>query len=389
MVLAVAIGITIGVAGSAQAENCAGQRIQTTDGCVGPARVTSTLNRIVSQNLQDTKLQAVIARVDIRGRNLLRSGFGQSQVDVPARPNMNFRIGSMTIPLLTTLVYKLRQQGLLKLSDPVSNWLPNLPGAAQVTVRNLMNNTSGYYDWIQNNPPFQDQVLADPFRVWTGGELLDAALARGSACDPGTCFSYAHTNFLILSRVVRSVVPGTTLVAQLQRQVLRPLGIRLAFSRLAPIPAPTLSSFSDGRGFFEETTGWSPSWGLGNGMLATGSIDNVGRLARGILSGRSLGPWARGDIVRQYAPGIGPNPDRVYFAQGLIMANGWRRQNPFFNGYMGNVAWFPARGIGISLVGTSGPETTAPDGVNVTDAILSDIAAYLTPGNSPALPGAG
>ena len=368
------------------AASCNSRSISTADGCRQPAAVSRELTRIVTSIKRENRLQAVIARVDISGQRLLRRGFGESQTGVPATPNMNFRIGSMTIPVLTSTIYQLREEGLLKLSDPISNWLPGIPRASQVTVRMLMNNTSGYLDWVQGNVPFQEAIDADPFRMWTERELLETALNRGFACEPGACFSYAHTNFLLLARVLRQADPGPTVVRQLRQRFLRPLGMDMAFSRLAPIPPPTLGAYTVDRDVFEQSTGWSPSWGLGNGMLATTSIDNVSKLARGILSGRQLSPWARKDLVRQYAPGIGPNPDRAYFAQGLIMANGWRRQNPFFNGYMGNVAWFPKRRIAIALIGTTGLETPTADRGNVTDEILDDIAAYLTPSNPPALP---
>jgi hypothetical protein len=122
-------------------------------------------------------------------------------------------------------------------------------------------------------------------------------------------------------------------------------------------------------------------------MLATTSIDNVTRLAKGTLSGRTLSAGSRRDLVKRYGPNLGPAGDSLYFAQGLIMANGWRRQNPYFNGYMGNVAWFPERRIAVSLVGTRGLGVPVIDGdKNFTDDILEAIAAYLAPANSPTPP---
>jgi len=383
--LAALMALVIALPAPAAQAPCGGRQINTVKGCQHPVQVKRQLEQIVKSRKTDNRLQAVIARVDIGGRTLLRRAFGQSQAGVPATPAMNFRIGSMTIPMLTTVVYQLREQGKLRLTDPVSRWLPDLPHASKVTVRNLMNNTSGYYDWIQGNDQFVDKVFANPFRIWSEKQLLDTALGRGTACEPGACFNYAHTNFLILARIVRKILPGETLVAHLQQRVLRPLKIKASFSRLAPIPTPALGAYLSDRGFFEQTTGWSPSWGLGNGMLATTSIDNVARIASGVLAGRTLGTWARKDLVRRYAPGLGPD-GRFYFAQGLIYADGWLRQNPFFNGYMGNVAWFPGKRIAVSLVGTRGAHTTSPSGVNVTDEILVDIAGYLTPSNSPAPP---
>ena len=369
---------------SASETNCPRALISTADGCLSQDAVSGALDQIIRGVRSESHLKAVIARVDVAGQPVLRRAYGQSQNGVPATPLMNFRIGSMTIPALTTVFYQLRDEGRLKLSDPVSNWLPNIPRSSQVSLRMLMNNTSGYLDWVQGNVPFQDAIDANPFRIWTERELLDTALGRGFACDPGSCMNYAHTNYLLLARVLRRIAPDTTVVRQLRRRVLEPVGIRMAFSRLAPIPAPVLGAYTLERGFFEQSTGWSPSWGLGNGMLATTSIDNVAKEAVGVLSGRTLSPASRRDMVKQYSPGIGPDPSRVYFAQGLIMVNGWRRQNPFFNGYMGNVAWFPHRRIAISLVGTTGIKTT--ETANVTEEILSEIGAYLTPGNPPTLP---
>ena len=369
---------------SASETNCPRALISTADGCLSQDAVSGALDQIIRGVRSESHLKAVIARVDVAGQPILRRAYGQSQNGVPATPLMNFRIGSMTIPVLTTVFYQLRDEGRLKLSDPVSKWLPNIPRSSQVSLRMLMNNTSGYLDWVQGNVPFQDAIDANPFRIWTERELLDTALGRGFACDPGSCMNYAHTNYLLLARVLRRIAPDTTVVRQLRRRVLEPVGIRMAFSRLAPIPAPVLGAYTLERGFFEQSTGWSPSWGLGNGMLATTSIDNVAKEAMGVLSGRTLSPASRRDMVKQYSPGIGPDPSRVYFAQGLIMVNGWRRQNPFFNGYMGNVAWFPHRRIAVSLVGTTGIKTTETG--NVTEEILSEIGAYLTPGNPPTLP---
>jgi len=65
---------------------------------------------------------------------------------------MHFRIGSIAIPYVIDLLLQLQDRGRLSLDDPVSNWLPDLPNADRVTLRMLANSTSGYADWIQENP---------------------------------------------------------------------------------------------------------------------------------------------------------------------------------------------------------------------------------------------
>jgi D-alanyl-D-alanine carboxypeptidase len=138
---------------------------------------------------------------------------------------MHFRIGSMAIPYLTTLLLQLRDEGRVRLDDRLSEWFPALPNADRITLRMLANNTSGYRHYIQGNPVFVDALYADVFRQWKPNELLSYALARPLACDPGTCFNYSHANFVLLSKVLRKVTGKLT--ARLMRErILAPLGHR-------------------------------------------------------------------------------------------------------------------------------------------------------------------
>ena len=64
---------------------------------------------------------------------------------------MHFRIGSMAIPHLITLLLQLQDEGKLTLDDKLSRFLPDMPDADRITLRMLADNTSGYRDWIQGD----------------------------------------------------------------------------------------------------------------------------------------------------------------------------------------------------------------------------------------------
>lgn len=106
----------------------------------------------------------------------------------------------MAIPDLITLLLQLQDEGRLSLDDKLATYLPALPNADRITLRMLANNTSGYSDWIQGNQAFVDPLYADVFKQWTPAELLAVAFPRPPACEPGECFSYAHTNYAVISR---------------------------------------------------------------------------------------------------------------------------------------------------------------------------------------------
>jgi CubicO group peptidase (beta-lactamase class C family) len=105
---------------------------------------------------------------------------------VPATPAMNWRIGSITFPLLATLALKLQDDGVVDLDAPIARWRPKLPEADRVTLRMLLNGTSGYQDYV-TDPLFLRTIAAAPFRQFTDAELIGYAFRRRPQCAPGTC----------------------------------------------------------------------------------------------------------------------------------------------------------------------------------------------------------
>lgn len=343
--------------------------------------------RIVRQVMHERHLAAVIVRVDRGRRTVARAALGQSMTGVPARPDMRFRIGSMSIPYLTTVLLQLQETGRLSLDDTVSKWLPHAgyPNADRVTLRMLGHATSGYPDWIQGNPAFEKLQVAHPFRMWTQRQLLRHAFAQPPVCAPGACFHYAHTNFAVLGQVV-SKVTGRSFAQLVRRRIFDPLGLRHTdIARTAAIPSPVLHAFGTDRGVYEDTTFWSPSWGLGRGQLMTADIDDVARSAAGVLSGRLLSRRARRELVADYRTAGQQPPPGVHYGLGVVVAGAWRIQNPFVNNYAGVMAYLPAERLSVAIESTKGPR--AQSGTNDSQTILQRIAARLSPGHPVNLPG--
>jgi RepB plasmid partitioning protein/Beta-lactamase len=119
---------------------------------------------------------------------------------VPATPDMHFHNGNVAVAYLATVLLQLQDRGVISLDDRLSKWFPDYPKSDQVTLRMLINCTSGYADYVSlETLPLYEDVL----RQWTPDELIAIALGQPMACDPGTCFNYAHTNFVILGEVLR------------------------------------------------------------------------------------------------------------------------------------------------------------------------------------------
>ena len=157
---------------------CSSNQIDIGGTCTSKAEVSKQIISITQGVMQKEDAKGVLLRVDVDNGTVVKTGLGDSQEGVPATPDMKFRPGSMAIPMLTTLVLQLQEQGKLSLDDTLSKWFPQYPNADKVTLRMLSSVTSGYPDYIQENPPFQAAQLAEPFRHWTDDELLQYALAE-------------------------------------------------------------------------------------------------------------------------------------------------------------------------------------------------------------------
>jgi CubicO group peptidase (beta-lactamase class C family) len=293
---------------------------------------------------------------------------------------MKFRPGAMTIPMLTTLVLQLQEKGRLSLDDTLSKWLPQYPNADRVTLRMLASVTSGYPDYIQENPPFEAAQLAEVFRHWTDDELLQYAFAQPIVCDPGACFHYAHTNFILLGRVVERVT-GKSITELLQQRFLDPLGLRdTTITKLPAIPAPALHAYSSERGVYEESTGWSPSWGLGDGLIMTSTLRDMTTFFKAVGSGQLLSKSAASEQVEDLSKGLPGAPAQIGYGLGIAVGGGWVLQNPIFNGYAGIAAYLASQQISIVIDNTHGPN--AKEGTSIATDIFMAIAHYLAP-NSP------
>ncbi|WP_030197065.1 serine hydrolase [Streptomyces sp. NRRL S-87] len=340
-------------------------------------------------------LRSVILRVTRGGREVVTAATGESMTGVPATPDMHLRVGSVGIEYMGTVLLELVDEGRVSLDDPVSRWLPDLPHANEITLRMLGNSTSGLHDYV-TDPVFLAELGAHPFRHWTPQELVGISTAHDLWYEPGTNWSYSHANFVLLGAALEKIT-GIRLDHLLRRRVTGPLGLPDTRNSFTPeiAPPPVLHAFSSGRGTYEETTYWNPSWTTAPGAVLTSHICDLARSARGIGRGELLSPEAFAIQLDPGTVGLGHetracprtvclrNTGRWHFGMGFIVDHDWIYTNPSFTGYAAISAYFPGSDLAVAVSATEGPDT---DLVNPAEEIQHRIAALLTPGHVPGGP---
>ena len=206
--------------------------------------------------------------------------------NAPIRARDHFRIGSVTKTFTATVILQLVQRGDLRLSDHVDRFLHGIPGGKHVTVKRLLNQTSGYPD-ISNR--ISNEIEAHPHEQRSVRRIVIASLRhQRRVCPPGKCWHYSNVNYLTLG-LIAAKASGERVRDLLERGIFDRLGLRqtdLAPSR--PIPAPRASGYLfNAANVPQDVTGWNFSWAWTAGGM-TSTLRDLRRYCPAVATGRGL-----------------------------------------------------------------------------------------------------
>ena len=120
----------------------------------------AALSAAMTSMMSTYQLKSLIVRVTKDGEDVYTAAAGEAMTGVPATPEMRFRNGSFAFTYIGEIFAKLVDQGKVSLDDPLDTWFPEYPRASEITVKNLLNMTSGYADYVYQ-PAMGDSLNAN------------------------------------------------------------------------------------------------------------------------------------------------------------------------------------------------------------------------------------
>lgn len=338
-------------------------------------------------------LRAVIVRITADGDNLYTGAMGESGDGVAATPDMHFRNGAFAFTYIGYVFARLADEGRVSLDDKLARWFPDMPQADQISIRNLLNMTSGYADYVYQ-PAIDNALLHEPDKQWSNAELLAIGFAAPMLFDPGTNWAYSHTNYIVLGEVLEKIT-GEPLAQVLQDYVLSPMKLTATGDNggTPAIPEPVLRSYSAERGSYEESTSWNPSWTTANGAVETTNIYDLTRSMAYIGSGAGLSPAMHAQEVGPNLIGFGhADPTgrcepcrqmttRLSYGLGVVLTGPWITQSKNFAGAGASSGYLPAEKLAISVAVTYLPAAFNQDGTypEASLSVLRSLAAIVAP----------
>ena len=206
----------------------------------------AALPQLVDRWRERAGVPAVTLAVNSPGRHLalVASGTGRRDGGPLVTVDAQFRVASVTKMFVATVLLQLAQEDRLRLDDTLSRYVPSFPGGDRITLRHLLNHTSGVPDF-ELADGFGKGLLADRQRRWRTDEIL--ALVTGVRSDfaPGTRYSYSNTGYVLLGEVIRAVT-GSTWDTEVRRRIIGPLHLRHTYVAGAePVPGGVLPGYYD------------------------------------------------------------------------------------------------------------------------------------------------
>jgi D-alanyl-D-alanine carboxypeptidase len=319
-----------------------------------------------SANFPGATLGVVLANGESFG---LAVGLSDRETKTPMKPNDRMLAGSVGKTFAAATALQLVKEGRLGLDDRIEkylgseSWFARLPNAKEITVRQLMNHTSGLVRY-EFKDQFTRDLTANPAKTWKPAELVAYLLGEKPPFEAGKGWDYSDTNYILLGMIIEKAT-GRKFYDEANRRLHKPLKL----ADTIPQDGPRL------KGVVQGYAGPNNPFGGKDAMIQQGKFSinpqfewtgggyastaqDLARWAKMIYEGKAFSS----DLLPQVIDGV-PAPmigrDTKY-GLGVII-----RQTPvgtsyghsgFFPGYMTDMMYFPDQKVAVAVqVNTSVP----------------------------------
>ncbi|HVN70294.1 MAG TPA: serine hydrolase domain-containing protein [Candidatus Binatia bacterium] len=207
------------------------------------------------------------------GRLVYARGFGFATLNRHAAmtPDTESYVGNVTMEFTAAAVLLLSQDGKLKLDDPLSKYVPEFKLGADVTIAQLLTQTSGLPSY--NGAP---GISTDPTHTIKLSDVLAAVDKMKPLAEPGAVYANNPLNYMLAGLVVERA-SGVTLSDYLEQHIFIPLVMDHTFlagdNGVSPSHA---TGYTRGKDGFNTAATWDPAWLRGNSGLVS-TIDDLAK----------------------------------------------------------------------------------------------------------------
>ena len=182
------------------------------------------VDEIAAAWIASGKTPGIVVGIASDGKMLHAKGYGSADLEqnVPMATDSILLIGSITKQFTVAAILQLVEQKKLSLEDPISKYYPDFPRGREVTIRQILNHTSGIFNYTAHEMPDGPKWR----QAYTADEMIKRVAAYTPAYDyePGAAWRYSNSGFFIAGAIVEKV-SGQNLRDYLQKNVIGKAGL--------------------------------------------------------------------------------------------------------------------------------------------------------------------
>jgi D-alanyl-D-alanine carboxypeptidase len=293
------------------------------------------------------------------------TGLSNLEKNIPLKPQDRMLAGSIGKTFVAAVMLQIYQEGKVKLDDKIGRWFgkeawfARLPNGGDITLRMLMNHSSGIPEHVLNKD-FIAALKREPERVCKPEELISYILDAKPLFPAGQGFSYADTNYILVGMIFERVT-GKTVYGEISRRVLNPLKLTntLPSDRMT-IPG-VITGYSmpnspfgvegpvivDRKFVFNPQMEWT-----GGGFAST--AEDLARWAKALYEGKVLKKETLDQMLTgvEAREGRGSGAGNKYGLAVQIRNSDWGTSyghGGWFPGYLSEMEYFPEHRVAIAI----------------------------------------
>lgn len=249
-----------------------------------PAETVKKIDAVVAQVMKLYRVPGAIVGAWSDGKGEYLKAFGKADIKSGRQMSLQdlFKAASTTKTITGTVILELVDEGKLSLDDTLNkfDFAKGIPNADRITIRMLLNQTSGLPDPSNESADMGAVEDSDPKHTFTADEIIKYGIAMGPLAEPGQKYHYSNWNYYLLGMIAEQV-SGRKLADEMQAQFFGKLGMKN--TRLDPGAQFLLGhqhsngyvwdTRSKASGEYVDATDYSTSWTWAAGSVVTDIYD--------------------------------------------------------------------------------------------------------------------
>ena len=342
------------------------------------AEMTAGIDSVLNQAMLNDSIPGISGGIWIKdkGSTTFNKGVSDLSTQKPRELTDYIRIGSITKTFIGTVFLQLCDEGKIALNDKLDKYYPQVPNAKDITMRELLNMTSGLQDYL-NAPELDNAFFYERLKEYTDDEILNIAIKLPPMFPPGEPgkYHYSNTNYLLLGMIIDKVTNGKW-QNEIVNRIIKKLGLKNTIVPVTPdMPEPYCHGYmKDSTGKVEDATKISPTiTGAAGCMIST--IGDLTVYVKALDSGELLSDTMQAERLKTIPTGTAPF---LGYGLAILKIGSFYGHNGGITGFNTSMYYSPELDamfiLNVNMFGPTG---------GVADRIFSSLAEVIYPGQMP------